>query len=56
MFLITYCHSRNKGLYEVIVCTAVSAHAKVFLTITVCRVLGGSLGQEVEHAYLMAIV
>lgn len=51
----THRHSRNKGLYKVVICSTVSTHAKVAGDIILCRVPCGSLGQEVKDAYLMAI-
>lgn len=51
----THRHSRNKGLYKVVICSSVSTHAKVVGGIILCCVPCGSLGQEVKDAYLMAI-
>ncbi len=39
-----------------VVCSAVSSHAKVLGGIILCHVLCGSLGQKVKHTYLMAVI
>lgn len=52
----THCHSRNKGIYKVVVCWTMSVHAKGRGGIIMRCVYCGSLRQKVEHAYLKAII